>query len=472
MDSDHGVCMKKIAIMLSIIFLFSAVSKPILPESTLPYIERVEIEVIEDYYNFYLTVPVYLKNGLTYKEENRKIHIEIGPQKETFYHNFFIEILIATDIKNAQGKTTADFKGYLNCNLKDCDKIDEKHILYWDDVGEERADKAGEFFEKGRSLLVEDTLCQVEITLISFLCYPYLADDSFVEHESDLKCLLPLRGITFDIAVDYSPQQKEIVQSLTKVSEYTAAGDEQYQAGEWDQAQDLYEKAHALYEQIGDTLKAEKVHSKITEIEIKQHFSSAEQFFSDEEYKKALTEYEKAKTISDTLEDNQMSTEIQVMIDRCNSYLAAENNFEEGKKLFNETEDIPYYEIKIKNYKKAKSSFETAQSEYDKVGDSEKTEECGTWIQNCDAKIDKLLAQHTDSTDEPGLPWIYYVLGVVISGAAICALVLYWGLKSASTRRKPHDPESEALKTLKYRLAAGEITVEEFDELKSALDEQ
>jgi tetratricopeptide (TPR) repeat protein len=477
-DLEYDISMKRIAIMLSVIFLLTASLKPILPESTLLYTETVEIESIESQYTLDLIVPVCLKKGSTYEDADRRIYIEIGPRKKLVgTGKYFIEVLVAVKITDGQGKTTADFKSYLNCNLEDCDLDAEIFALYWDDIGEKRADKAGELFEEGIPLIVTDKLCEVKITLVNVLSSHYVVESSNIDYESKLECPLAMMGITMEIAVDYSPQQKEVIQALTEAEEFTTTGDQQYQGGELDKAHTAYEKAEALYNQVGDTLRAEEIQSKITDVFTKigeQHFLLGEQFFVDEEYEKALAEYEKAKAIAAALEDDEMSAKIQLMIDTCNSYLTAENNFKEGIDLFNETGDIPYYEIKIKNYKKAQSWFETAQTEYEVLKDTEKTEECRTWMQNCDAKIDQLVTEHADSTDEPvETPWTCSILGVVIAGAAICIIVLYWGLRPVSRPEPPpQKPESEELRILKYRLVKGEITVEKFEELKSALDEQ
>jgi tetratricopeptide (TPR) repeat protein len=476
-DSDDDVFMKKIAIVLSIIFLLTVSLKPLLPESTLLYTETVKIKTIENPYTLDLTVPVHLKKRLTYKEEDRKIHIDMGPHIEEMFWGMFLKVLVSVEITDEQKRTTADFEGYLNCNLEDCDLDADKTALHWDDVGEERADKAGELFVEGSSLIVADDLCQVKITLVNFLCSGYLAETMFIEYESDLECPLCITGITMDIAVDYASQQKEVVQSLIKAAEYTTTGDQQYQAGELDKAHTAYEIAKALYDQIGDTLKAEEVQNKITDIYTKmgeQHFLLGEKFFVDEKYEKALTEYEQAKAIAVTLEDDEMSTKIQLMIDTCNSYLTAGNNLDKGIKLFKDAEDTPYYRIAIKNYENAKSWLEKAKTEYETLKDVEKTEECQVWLQKCDAKINQLVAKHTDSTDEPAeTPWVYYILGCIIAGAAICALVLYWGLRPVSKPKPPPQKlESKELEDLKYRLVKGEITVEEFEELKSALGEQ
>lgn len=409
----------KIAVLFGIILLAL-----IALESTesIPFSETITIKGDEDPYTLDLAVLIYVKRGATYEVEDRIIRIVVDPRERALIAKFhFLKVLVSIDITDSTGKTTADFQSYLNGNLKDCDVTTPEGQLFWDHAGEKRADKAGEPFTEDAPLTVKDAHCNVKMRLINSLYSQYLANVFPGERDTDLECLLPLRGLTVGIDIDYSPEQAIIVDLFEKASEHVQTGDDFFQAGDMDQAFIAYEKAKAVYNQLGDAVKSNRISEQIktaTLLKASEHAALGDQFFEAGEYEKAAAEYEKAKTQHDAVYDQEMSTTMQKMIVTCTSYATAVKIFNNGVETFKEAESTPYSWKAVEKYKEAKSNFETAKAEFDKVGDQKKSDECVTWINQCNTKI----ASAAPKEVEPVTPTIRYSLEIVI-GAGV---VLWW----------------------------------------------
>ena len=484
----------KLGVILIVLLL--SVSIPVTAQTELPLLETIEMENCSDQYKADVVVPIYVLKGSTYELENRTIHIEIGPQEELTWYEGFIKVLITIVITDSNGKITADFKSYLNCDLENCDTSSQAAYLFWDHAGEERADKAGELFTDRMPLIVADDFCEVTIELVSFLPVWFLVSSFWREFKSDSQCILPLNGLTLEVEIDYSRIQKDLVESFQKASEYVTAGDAFFQEGELDEARSHYEKAKALYDQVNDEVQSSKMEEKILQIDyLKASFyvDEAEKYFSEEEYEKAEEEYEKAKIIYDQLSDTEQSYKIQERIALCMSYASAVETLEKGIKSFEEAQTK--YGQRLDAFEETKLYFEKAKQEFDVLGDSQKSSECTTWMNRCDEEMSKLTTVGGVEVESPGFSW-YGKLAIIvlIAGVLVVTIVLRWGFgeKVSEVPKRESDLEKlkqrlargeitpeeyekllsnlENMRKLKYRLATGEITIDEYETLKSQLD--
>lgn len=465
--------MKKIALFFSAIFLLV----PSISGQDVPFSETVSMGDADDQYVLDATFPVYVKSGSTYEIEDWVIHIEIGPQswigKEVGWDvkEHFLDVLVSITVSTSKEKKSIDFKSYLNCTVEACDLEKMEIKLFWDHAGEKRADLAGEPFSEETPLILRDEYCEVAVKLISFLPFMYLVELYHLEHETDLECLLALRGLTLEINVDYSQTHASLVGLFREAQEYVSRGDELVQAGEFEKALTEYEKAKTVYDQIGDVVRSETVQGYIHDIDSSkalEYITVGDEFFRTGEFEKALIMYEKAEKIYETRGDEENVRVVQELMYRCTSYAAAAEDLNEGIKIFEEAERTEYNWRAIKKYKEAKSCFEKAKAKFDQLKDQEKSDECIDWAKRCDAEI-KLL-ESVKEAEEPheyiGLPVAVGIVGIVI-----VTLVILLVKPAKPKQVKPRTPrEADNLKVLKLRLATGEITLKEYEEIKSVLE--
>ena len=137
--------------------------------------------------------------------------------------------------------------------------------------------------------------------------------------------------------------------------------------------------------------------------------------------------------------------------------------------MFIEAKHIKEHDEAIKKYQEAKLLFETAKTEFDELGDGEKSDECMTWIDQCDTELNML---ETESVSEPekSLPFLSIVGIAGGIGVVVVLVLLYKSVRAPKVPVKPEREESEEFKNLRYRLATGEISIEEYEKLKSILE--
>lgn len=463
--------------ILFVIFVLLVLSSANAQE--LPISERSSIVNAGDRYKNILVFPVYAQRGDTYELEDWTISITIEPQAwiELFdgrnLKDHFSKVLVSIVIEDSKRKKTADFKSYLNCELKNCDRDAKETFLFWDHAGERRADNAGEVFDAKSPIVVKDMYCEVTVNLVGFIetwdswpCHP-----STTLCISDAACMVFLRGLTLDVSIDYTQPYSDFVLLFEEASEHVATGDQYAEAGERDKAFQEYEKAKALYDHLGDVVQMNKVQEKIINFDLVralEYSALADQFFEAGEYKKALTEYEKAKNIYEAAGDTQGVILVQQLIDTCTLYITAAESLNEGIKIFGEAESTTNDQEAMEKYEKAKSWFEKARAAFDELNDGEKSDECEIWINQCDDNLDMVRRPEEDGEKDP---FLYYIFVIVGGGTGIIIAALLMS-RCKPSKRPPEVSERENhLAKLKHRLAAGEITIEEYEKLKSILEE-
>ena len=468
--------MKENVVLLGIIVLLASVSA-----QEFPVTETVSIIERGDHYAHDFTLPVYVRRGVTYEMEERMITVTIEPQVWSWEYNGilwqydFSKVHVFIAIMDSRGRITSDFESYLNCSLKDCDHTIPQTFLFWDHAGEERADKAGEIFEGDTPVVVKDEYCEVTVTLVGFLESFWPCDPVVKDCESDSECITFLRALTVEVVVDYSTTYRAFAELLERATDHVERGDASLEAKDYDEARSEYEKAKTIYDNMGDTLRSGMVYEKVVEVDLliaSAYMALGEEFFEAGEYDKALQEYEKAKEIYSAVNDMELLGAVEEMIKTCESYRAATENLEKGKEVFGEAKHTRDKEEAIKKYEEAKLYFETARAKFSELGDVEKSDECTTWIYQCDTELD--MFSGTERAMEPEEPVssynIVWIAGII--GVAVVLGLLYKFVRASKVPVTPKRKESEELKTLKYRLATGEITIEEYEKIKSALENE
>ncbi|MBU7013066.1 MAG: SHOCT domain-containing protein [Theionarchaea archaeon] len=123
-------------------------------------------------------------------------------------------------------------------------------------------------------------------------------------------------------------------------------------------------------------------------------------------------------------------------------------------------------------YNAAKTKFEEALGLFTELEDEEKIAECREQIASCDEALE---------TTQISPMMILLLLTVVIVGAVIGAVYLRTrrpvtekppGPKPARPVKPAKPAETDALKMLQARLARGEITKEEYERIKSVIEEE
>lgn len=452
----------------------------------LPFSETIEIKHSEDQYALNLTLPAYVRKGTTYEVEDRMVSINISPKdwwrresEQDFQENreFFIKVLVSIVLSDTDGKVSKDFESYLNCELVDCDEAARKEGLFWDHAGEKRADKAGEQFDKETPLIIADEYITVTLKMLSF--YTGRSSVPLITEidpcESDAECLLSLKGLTLEITVEYSKAQAECSSLFEEAFAYEASGDGFYEAGEFGKAINEYKKAQAIYDELGDTVKFSSMQEQIDPInpeKAKGHRAAGDAFLEAGEFDKAINEYEKAEEIYVTTGDEENSASIKELIEMCRLYQEAEETLQGSIQTFEEAEAAEDKWRTLAIYRKARSHFAEAKVMFDQLEDSEKLEECNDWINRCDIRIERITAA---GIDESSISLVWYAAPVIVVGAGIIVVLLILRHKPAEPKARtepekiPLEEKSE-LDMLRYKLATGKITLEEYEKLQRDLE--
>ncbi len=357
----------------------------------LPFREEIVINNYEDLYTKILTFPVYMKRDSTIEIENRTVRIGIHPKESMRWaegertledKDFFLKIWVSIALVDT------DFESYLNCWYKSKDQ------LFWDHAGEARADKAGEPFGLHDSLIVEDDYFKVTLKLVNFKSSTEqcgVSESHYLDCYSDFYRIFYMDSLTLGFTIAYSPIQEDLKS--------------QFETGLDPEKAEEPETSPPP----GDPLEFEKAVG---------HETKAADFFSNEEYQNAISEYQQARAIYDRFDDRKKIREIQTQIDLCNSYITAEDDLEKGIKLFQDAGEIEDREEAIKKYEEARSLFESTKDKYSELGDTDQFENCQEWINECNDQISNLTTKIKTET--------YLTIGamvaVVVVGGAIISL--------------------------------------------------
>lgn len=453
---------------------------PTAAQPELPFSETVEIKNFDDQYSLDLILPVYVKKESTYEIEERMVQIRIGPKdyarRSVGNKDYFLKVLVSVTLSDMKGSVSEDFESYLNCELENCDEAFRTEQLFWDHAGEERADRAGEPFEENLPLVVRDKYVEVTVRLVSYLAPPNIHScDSQSEYcDSDVECVLYLWGMTLQVTVGYSSAQASYQSLFEEASDYISRGDGFCEAGEFENAVNEYEKAQAVYDELGDTLRSNALQEQIDQISLEKaeaYKAAGDAFLEAGEFDKAMVEYEKAEEIYATTGDEENLDSIKELIEMCRLYQEAEEALQGSIQTFEEAETAENKWRALAIYRKARSRFADARVMFDQLEDSEKLEECNNWINRCDIKIERIaVAEISEST----ISLVWYVALAIVIGVGMVVVVI---LKYRPTRSKPGKSvqippgeEPDELEILKSRLAAGEITIEEYEKLKHDLE--
>jgi tetratricopeptide (TPR) repeat protein len=162
-------------------------------------------------------------------------------------------------------------------------------------------------------------------------------------------------------------------------------GTDYYEEGEYNIALTEFEKSKSLYNELGDSDGSSKAQEMIEacnnalkRLDAEAAYTAGEEYFNDETYESALTEFEKSKSLYDELGDSDGSSKAQEMIDICSKTLNAEATYGRGMEYYNE-----------KEYKMAISTFEEAIPLYEELGNDAKINELKTRKKEAQDVLDK-----------------------------------------------------------------------------------
>lgn len=352
--------MKKIWFILCILLLVPVYGVEV------PFSEVVDLETSEDYYNLEEPVTIYVKEDGMYNPETKIVSVNIAPQEACDYQgttlkDFFCDIFVSIVITTTDGETSKEFQSYLNFEIA-------KQRLFWDHAGYTRADRAGEELSQDTPLTVADKDIEVTLTLTHLTPSEYSCGHCETDAPTYINFLDVLR---FRLEINYTQSQKDAIEEMQE---------------------DM--------EKYGDA---------------QEYVIAAQQYFQQQEFKKAKDEYQKAKDLFDQTGDTENADEMQERIDECTSYDVATENFKEGVDLFIEAGYTNDSQEAIQKYEEARSYFQRAKTEFDYLKDTNQSDECKRQIDQCNEEIDNLKDVGTLRER-----LIYIILAiVVIAGAGI-----------------------------------------------------
>jgi tetratricopeptide (TPR) repeat protein len=314
----------------------------VLEGAELPFSETVELKNVEDHYDLEaFIIPIFIKEDHTYKTDSRVVTVSIAPQDHCLYQNneykeYFCDILVKIVISTADGETVTDFQSYLNFDM-------EERQLFWDHAGFSRADHAGQTLDEDNDLTIKDQYVEITLALTHLTLSTYSCGDCETDASSFINFMDTLR---FRLDITYTQSQQD------------------------------------AQEDMGDT------HEE--SLDAQQYIVNAQQYFQEGEFEKAREQYEEAKTIFDSIGDDENAQDMQEWIDKCLAYDSATENFTEGTQLFEEASRTNDYQEAMNKYEQARSYFQRAKTEFERAEDDTQSDLCDTWIDRCDDEIDNL----------------------------------------------------------------------------------
>ena len=224
---------------------------------------------------------------------------------------------------------------------------------------------------------------------------------------------------------------------------------------------DMFEKSKIVYPNAEATEGIETCESYIqkceTGINANGTFDTAQGLYDKREYEKAIEEYEKAKLLYQEIEYAERAQECGTKVDESNAWIVLR---EKAAQEFHDAEaalSTAPSSLDPSGYKNARAAFEKAQSTWKEYDDLAQVRVCQEKMDLCDDEIAKIEKNRL-------------ILVVVI----VVVVVIMKKRNPAEITEKVYQPpstEEDALTALNDRYTKGEITIEEYEALKSVLEE-
>ena len=166
---------------------------------------------------------------------------------------------------------------------------------------------------------------------------------------------------------------------------YIRLGDRYEESGQYDQAISNYQKAKSFYSRF-DLYKKDK--SKILG-ELQDHIFAIQKIQADSEFEKGMDafdqkDYTKAESYFEKAESLYKILKDTQGEALCQEMISECEEIEELKKEADTLFEQGETQYGAENYEGAKESFTQARSKYEELGDTEKVSECDGWITKCE----------------------------------------------------------------------------------------
>lgn len=194
-------------------------------------------------------------------------------------------------------------------------------------------------------------------------------------------------------------------------------------------------------------------------IEADSIFDEALQFFDKREYKRAIEEFEKCRSLYEKIDYTERIEECSTRIDEAHHWITLQS---EASSLFQQAEDVFVAAVStfdFTGYEKAKSLFEEAKNKWLEYDDPAGVEACEERIIQCTGEIAEI--KKTRITVIALMGGVLVLIGIVMVGRNIT--------KKVETVPPKSEEGKSVIKTISERYARGEITRKEYEELKSLL---
>ena len=236
----------------------------------------------------------------------------------------------------------------------------------------------------------------------------------------------------------------------------------------FEEAVNIFEESKEIYansEAADGIAQAESYIEKCeTGIEADRIFDSAKALYDKREYENAIKNFEQAKSLYEEIEYTAKIQECATKVEESNARIALREKATQELSDAEAALTIAPSTFNPSGYESAKVLFQKAKSTWQEYDDSEKVTTCQEKIDQCNDEIASIERTRL----------------IVIIGAVVVVVVLVVVVVVVKRKGKTKEEESvvpppaaegeEALVTLAERYIKGEITKEEYKELKSVLE--
>jgi len=252
--------------------------------------------------------------------------------------------------------------------------------------------------------------------------------------------------------------------------------------GVFEDAIDAFEESNEIYPSTEAEEGIEEAEEYIkkceTGIKADNTFDTAQDLYSNREYEKAIEEFEEAKLLYQEIEYTERAQECDTKIDESNQWIALRD---EATSLFQKGEDAlttAPSAFSPAGYEEAKSIFEQAKSKWEEYNDPDQVSACDEKITLCDDGIAKIRRNR-----------VMTIVGVVVAIVVVVVIIVVRKRKAKVPTAEPEvggvgeigetspkeaeiPAKADVSEALNKRYTKGEITKEEYEQLKAALEKE
>lgn len=193
-------------------------------------------------------------------------------------------------------------------------------------------------------------------------------------------------------------------------------------------------------------------------VEADTFFGNAETLFDKQEYEKAITEYERAQSLYQKIGYSGKMEKCTAQTKKSQDKIALQNEASSFYMKAEEALTAAESSSRTADYENARSLYEKSKSAWEEYGAPDRVAACQEKIALCTAEIESIERNR-----------MLVVTAAVFMAAVVLFIAVVVVRRRAAAEKVPAEPELDSAEELRDRYVRGEISMEEYENLKSQL---